>query len=138
VKPEAIPETVSTIASLGPWGLVVFVVVVLLLAVWKVAGKLSDVFSAHTEALKGIGLMFAEHKLYDEKLHAETRDLVREDVDKVKGEVSGLIVGLAQDFERAEQDMKTHVATEMKLARAGVSSPFQAAVRPARGSRPGG
>ncbi len=138
MKPEALPDSVSTIAALGPWGLVVLVVVVLLLAVWRVAGKLSDVFAAHTEALKGISLSFAEHKLLDERLHSETRDHVREETDRVRAEVAGLVVGLAEDLERAEHNIKSHVATEIKLARAGASSPFHQAVRTPRGSRPGG
>lgn len=138
MKPEALPDSVSTIAALGPWGLVVLVVVVLLLAVWRVAGRLSDVFAAHTEALKGISLAFAEHKLLDERLHAETREHAREEVDRVRGEVATLVVGIAEDLDRAEQSIKAHVATEIKMARVGVSSPFQHAVRPPRGSRPGG
>ena len=138
MTPERVPEGVSTIAALGPWGLVVLVVVVLLLAVWRVAGRLAEVFAAHAKALEGIAVQFAEHKLYDERLHAETREACREEVDRVKGEVATLVVGLAEDLERAEHNIKAHVATEIKMARVGVSSPFQHAVRPPRGSRPGG
>jgi hypothetical protein len=159
MKPEAAVEASNAIAQQGPWGLVVFVVVCVILfgaaivvIFWRVASStttaLTGVLDKHAKALEGINLQFADHKLNDERLHTATRDLFRDEAETIRKEVTDTRHKLAQaiqvlptgdDMAQAANTVMQHVTNERLRERAGATSnPTMPAVRPPTRSRPGG